>query len=74
MTDANMSTGVKDFLTVGEAARELGVRPREITAAFYDGLLRDDIAPLVGNRRLIPRHYLPVVRMVIDRRRRNRRG
>jgi hypothetical protein len=55
-------------MTVSEAARRIpGARPRDISQAFYDRLLRDDIAPLVGGRRLIPESYLPVIEMVLRR-------
>ena len=38
-----------------EASRQLGraVTPREITALFYDRVVANDLAPIVGGRRLI---------------------
>ena len=49
------------FLSVSEAAREFGVRPREISDLFYQRVLSDDQCPIVGGRRLIPLDYLPEV-------------
>ena len=57
-----------DFLSVGQAARELGgADPRHITALFYQRQLRDDLCPLAGGRRLIPRDYLPYVAAALKR-------
>ncbi len=60
-----------EFLTVSEAARELEavvdgtVRPRDISTLFYQRELRDDLCPIMGGRRLIPRSYLNVIAMVL---------
>jgi hypothetical protein len=56
-----------EFVFISEAARELreklgvAVRPHEITNMFYRGELSDDLCPIVGGRRLIPRDYLPQI-------------
>ncbi len=56
-----------DLLSVGGAADELSeqlgqtVRPKWITALFYDKELRGDLCPIIGGRRLIPRDYLPAI-------------
>jgi hypothetical protein len=53
-----------DYLTVSEVARELdgsfgrAVTPRRISDLFYKRRLRDDICPIIGGRRMIPRYYL----------------
>jgi hypothetical protein len=53
------------ILTVGQAAREISsefgvtVRPKVVSDALYAGALRDDLCPVVGGRRLIPRELLP---------------
>jgi hypothetical protein len=53
-----------EFVFVSEAARELRekhgvkVRPHELTNLFYRRELSDDLCPIVGGRRLIPRGYL----------------
>jgi len=57
-----------ETLTVSEAARQLGARPRDITDLFYRRLLRDDLCPIVGDRRLIPEDYLPQVAAALRRR------
>lgn len=46
------------FLSVSEAARRLGMRPKDISDAFYQRRLRDDLCPIVAGRRLIPDDYL----------------
>jgi hypothetical protein len=54
-------------LTVSEAARRLGARPRDITDLFYRRFLRDDLCPIVGDRRLIPEDYLPQITAALRR-------
>ena len=54
-------------LTVSEAARRLGARPRDITNLFYLRELRDDLCPIVGDRRLIPEDYLWCIQMALRR-------
>lgn len=62
-----------NYLSVGEAADELThdlgqtVRPRWLTDLLYQRELRDDLCPIVGGRRLIPRSYLPMVAMALRR-------
>ena len=48
-------------LSVSEAARHLGARPRDISDLFYRRRLRDDLCPIVAGRRLIPEDYLEVI-------------
>jgi hypothetical protein len=63
-----------DYLTASDAARELTsqtgqqVSPRAISTLLYERALRDDLCPIVGGRRMIPRDYLPVVLMALRRR------
>lgn len=54
-------------LSVSEAARKLGARPKDISALFYDRELRDDLCPIVAGRRIIPESYLGVIAMVLRR-------
>jgi excisionase family DNA binding protein len=54
-----------EFLSVSEAARQLGAKPKTISDLLYQRELRDDLCPIVGGRRLIPRSYLPVIRQVL---------
>ena len=57
-----------DFLSVGEAARLCNARsPKDVTALFYRGEVRDDIWPIVGGRRVIPRESMPPLEMVLKR-------
>ncbi len=49
------------YLSVSEAARELGAKPKHISDLLYQRELRDDLCPVVGGRRLIPHAYLPKV-------------
>ena len=55
------------LLSVGDAARQLGVKPRQITQVFYERRLRDDLCPIVGGRRLIPPSYVAVIAMELRR-------
>lgn len=57
-------------LSVSEAARRLGARPRDISDLFYRRLLRDDLCPIVGGRRLIPETYLGTILSALRRERR----
>jgi len=54
-----------DFLSVSEAARQLGARPKTISDLLYQRELPDDLCPIVGGRRLIPRGYLPTIRELL---------
>jgi excisionase family DNA binding protein len=42
------------LLTIKEAAKRLGVAPRQISDAAYEGRLGDDCFFFVGGRRTIP--------------------
>ena len=44
-----------DYLSVSDAARELNVKPRILSDLLYHRVLRDDVCPIIGGRRLIPR-------------------
>lgn len=55
------------FLSVSEVARRLGAIPKDISDSFYARELRDDIAPIVAGRRLIPETYIEVIRTVLQR-------
>jgi hypothetical protein len=52
---------VASFLTVSEAARRLGARPRDISDLFYRRRLSDELCPVVSGRRLIPIDCLPAI-------------
>lgn len=56
-------------LSVSEAARRLGARPRDISDLFYRRLLRDDLCPIVAGRRLIPPDYLDCIAQALRRER-----
>lgn len=56
-----MLTCTFPYLSVGGAARRLGVKPYQISKLFDQRLLREDLCPLVAGRRLIPDRYLPTV-------------
>ena len=55
--------------SVSEVARQLGVKPRDISDLFYSRELRDDLCPIVGGRRLIPDTYVDEIAEVLRRRR-----
>lgn len=56
------------LLSVGEAARQLGANPKDISDLFYRRELRDDLCPIVGGRRVIPGGYLDAIRSALKRR------
>ena len=55
------------YLSVSEAARRLGARPKDTSDLLYRRLLRDDLCPIVAGRRLIPESYLECVAQVLKR-------
>jgi hypothetical protein len=56
-----------DYLSVSEAARRLGAKPKDISDLFYRRALRDDLCPIVAGRRLIPDDYLDIIRLALKR-------
>ena len=58
---------IENPLSVSEAARRLGAKPKDISDLFYARALRDDIAPIVAGRRLIPEDYVEVIRETLRR-------
>lgn len=64
------------FLFVSDAARELTqtlgveITPRMLSNLFYGRVFPDELFPVVGGRRLIPKQYLGKVEKVV----RNRLG
>jgi len=54
-------------LSVSEAARRLGARPRDISDLFYKRRLSDDSCPIVGGRRLIPERLLDAIAIELRR-------
>ena len=57
-----------DFLTVGQVADKIGVRPRDVSDAFYSRVLDAARCPVVNGRRFIPTDYVPEVRRVLAER------
>ena len=55
------------YLSVSDAARRLNASPKDISDLFYRRQLRDDLAPIVGGRRLIPEELLEPIRMALKR-------
>jgi hypothetical protein len=56
-----------EHISVSEAARQIGATPRDISDLFYRRMLRDDLAPIVSGRRMIPREYLETIRDALRR-------
>ena len=56
-----------NFFSVSEVARLLGAKPKDISDLFYSRELRDDIAPIVAGRRLIPDDYVEAIRETLRR-------
>lgn len=55
------------FISVSDAARQLGVNPRAISDLFYHRQLRDDLCPIVAGRRIIPTDYIDMIRAALRR-------
>lgn len=56
-----------ELLSISDAARVLSdqygqtVLPRYISDLFYSRVLSDAVCPVLSNRRIIPRGYMPTV-------------
>lgn len=55
-------------LSVSEAARQLGAKPKDISDLFYSRELDDQQGPIVAGRRIIPEDYLPTIRRALKQR------
>lgn len=64
---------VENLLSVSDAARELGCRPRDISDLFYARVLDDEQCPILSRRRVIPRNYLPEIKAAVEKHVRGRR-
>lgn len=58
---------MSDHETVSGVARKLGANPRDISDLFYRRLLRDDLCPIIGGRRLIPPDYIDTIAAALRR-------
>jgi len=58
---------VPTLLSVAEAARRLGCRPRDVSDAFYQGRLPDDLSQVVAGRRVISEPNLPLIAELLQR-------
>ncbi len=62
-----------EYLIVSEVARAIqeatgaSVNPRDISTLFYQRILRDDLCPIVGGRRMIPADYVKQVENALRR-------
>ena len=56
------------LVSVTEAARQIGCRPRDISDAFYAGYLDEAKAIRVAGRRAFPPEYVPEIRRVLEER------
>jgi hypothetical protein len=54
-------------MSVSDAARVLKARPRDVSDLFYRRRLRDDLAPIIGGRRMIHPHLIDVIAMALRR-------
>jgi hypothetical protein len=68
------SPDMTDRVIVSEAARRTGYRPRDISNLFYERLLSDEDAPVVGGRRLIPESLIPRIIQLLEARSARRPG
>ena len=49
------------LLTIKEAAKRLGIPPRRISDAAYQGLLSDELFHFIGGPRMIAETALPLI-------------
>jgi len=63
--DHHQEKSMKNYLTVSDVARRLGVRPRTISDLFYHRRLSDKKCPIVGGRRMIPPDYVSAIEGVL---------
>jgi len=56
-----------EILTIREAAKRLGLRPRDLHDRFYDGRLGDDCCKFVGGRRVILDSQLDRIGLILRR-------
>lgn len=54
--------------SVGSVARLLDVRPRQVTALFYNGVLPGHEAPIVGGRRVIQHNMIAKIAATLEER------
>lgn len=63
----NRESLMREYKTVSEVTRELGVRfrvvvrPRVISDLFYGRMLDDARCPILCGRRMIPADYIPTI-------------
>ncbi len=50
-----------NHLSVSQAARQIGAKPKDIFDLFYARKLRDDLCPIIAGRRIIPTEYVETV-------------
>ena len=53
--------------SVTDTARMVGCRPRDVSDAFYAGVLDDSKVLHIGGRRVIPEAYVATIREVLTR-------
>lgn len=53
-------------LSVGDAARALNVRPRDITRLLYDRRVSVERCPIIGGRRMIAPSMLPEIAIALS--------
>jgi len=56
-----------NHLSVSQAARQIGAKPKDISDLFYARKLRDDLCPIVAGRRIIPMYYVEVICAALKR-------
>ena len=55
------------LFSITDAAKEIGVRPRDISDAFYQQKLDADKCTRFGRALAIPANYLPTIREVLKK-------
>lgn len=58
---------MSDHLSIGQVADRLGVKPVDISSAFYSRKLDCDRCPIIAGRRLVPADYLDSIAIEMRR-------
>lgn len=56
-----MATAETSRLSISEAARQLGAKPKDLSDLFYQRKLSDFTCPVFAGRRMIPPDYLGTI-------------
>jgi hypothetical protein len=56
-----------EHFNLGQAARKIGCRPRDLSDRFYDGRLTDQHCQFIAGKRFIRADQLPAIAAILRR-------